>query len=164
MIPPWRVGLYCSLGCLAAGGYLGWRLKPDPPPEVHYQLAVARKVQISEHTVTVEGPERVITQRVEVPGPAGPTVTVTTVVERGPTRTETGHQEARTEQAVQALTLVPPPPAPLPRWSLGGGILLSKAGLQPGGGVGVRLIGPIWISVFAYPTVPALAADASIKF
>lgn len=139
-------GLALGAGCYAAGRWAA----PTKTVEVEVERVVTKVETVEvEKVVKVAGPVRVVTKRVEVPGPAGPTVTVERVVERGPTTTTTDTASSGTVAQASEKVVEKIVERDAPRFLLGPtvGAGFSVNGLTPpmyGGIFGVR-VGPLYI-------------------
>jgi hypothetical protein len=72
----------------------------------------------------------------------------------------TERHEAQAERIV-----IPQPPAPLPRWSLAGGVHVgTELQPRPVAGLGVRLLGPVWVEATVTPTKPEATAGFRVTF
>jgi hypothetical protein len=90
--------------------------------------------------------------------------------------TDTGPATSTTETSVSTSStarrdvqrekeVVPPPPVPLPRWSISGGAALDKdLSPRPVVGLGVRLLGPVWVEASVAPTKPEATAGFRVTF
>jgi hypothetical protein len=184
------VGL--ALGALA--GWWLHPPPPAPRVEVRTRELTDAERQALVRVVTVEGPERTVEgpvriverwRRVEMP----PSVSSTpgcpepeplvceeherteergqVVTERATSTTVAVASSSSTEHHEERVVAVvtPPPPAPLPRWSLAGGVQVGTE-LQPRPvvGVGLRLLGPVWVEASVSPFTPSAAAGLRVAF
>lgn len=151
-----------TLGLVAAGFAAGWFSKPSPPPKI--EVKYEDRVEYRDRVVTKEvaGPVKVVVRKISVPGPQGPTVTVEKVVERaGETREVV--REVAGEVKTERIEVRTPAP-PLPRWLLGGGVVLGRDGLEPALMGGVRLLGPVHAALLVQPVQPTLGLVLHVVF
>ena len=141
-----RVVVVVSLAAIVAAYGFGRYAAPTKTVETDISRTFAGW-DWRQNVVTVKGPVRVVTKRVEVPGPAGPTVTIERVVTRDPVTTTTGTAGSGlqgTERVVEKIV-----ERKAPAVALFGTVGLGfNGGMSPpmyGLGATVRIAGPITV-------------------
>ena len=145
-VRPYLIPVACAVGGIVAGTVVArYTLPPRVQEKVVTKVEWKDRVEWRERVVKEQGPVRIVTRTVTVPGPQGPTVTVEKVVEKEKVvtqRVEVGREESqgraqetasRTEDrrpwvAVEALGAV----NPQGEWA-------------GAGSVQFRVLGPLWV-------------------
>ena len=128
-LPPRRTILFSLLFLAAlAGAYGAGRLQAPSRVVTQTQTVEVEKEKVVYRDRVVKGPVVVREKRVEVPGPAGPTVTVERVVERAPVVRETARDTA-TDTTTATATQVTQT-RDYPRLTVGGGAGLPLSSPQ----------------------------------
>jgi hypothetical protein len=133
----------CGVSVLAAYGT--GRFASPTRVETRDVERVVTKVEYRDRVVKVQGPVRIVTKTLTVPGPAGPTVTVERVVTRDPVTTTidtTGTGSQATEKIVEKIV-----ERDAPRLTLLGTIGTDITNPKPvyGGFVAARIAGPLTV-------------------
>jgi hypothetical protein len=144
---PWLKYLLTALGGLALGIVIA---KYTLPPRIEErERVVVKEVEVvkwKDREVVVEGPVRVTTKTVTVPGPAGPTVTVEKIVEKEKVVTvHTQGKDTNTTTYVERETEKVTDSRPWLALEAMGAIAPTTGSWAWSGGVQFRALGPVWI-------------------
>jgi hypothetical protein len=139
---PWLVYLLVALSGLALGIVVA---KYTLPPRVEERERVVERevVKWKDKEIVTQGPVRVTTKTVTVPGPAGPTVTVEKIVEKEKVVTvhvQDGSADTSSEREKEKITDSRP-------WfalEAAGAIAPATGRWAWTGGAQFRVIGPLW--------------------
>jgi hypothetical protein len=153
---------------LALAGFAVGRAsrKPEVREVVKVETREVVKVQTVEVEKRVEGPVRVVERRVEVPGPAGPTVTVVRTEERGPvtvTHDLNLHVEGSASGSSEGSKTVT---SHRPGWRASVAADPLRIALDPARfrfGVERRIVGPLWLGA-SYQHGGALLVSVAGEF
>jgi hypothetical protein len=133
---------------------------------VKVQTRTVYQIEKVETEKRVEGPVRIVERRVEVPGPAGPTVTVIRTEDRGPVvvthdvNVNAAGSEAETREASKVTT------SSRPGWRASVAADPLRIALDPARfrfGVERRIVGPLWLGA-AYRHGDALLLSFATEF
>lgn len=146
-LPTWSRYVLVALAGLGSGTVIArYTLPPKVTERVVTKVETVEVVKWKEKVVVEQGPVRVVTKTVTVPGPQGSTVTVEKIVEKGKVVTvhdNSGSSQQATSSESSASKITDRRP-----WAavgLGGYIAPTTGKLAWDANVTFRVLGPLWV-------------------